>query len=108
MIQTKTRKEYREYREYDISKITITNEAPTSVRHKNRRGKYIHLFQTIKPGQRLKCPKEYVYNIHSSWLSYMKRNGIYGRIQMTLDCGDGFGGLWWIVDEQGQKAQEGV
>ena len=78
----------------EIEALTICDDAPKDNRKENA-SKYSELFEKMKPGQAIKCPKDKASTISQALRKWLEKTGERGlRAAQTSDYGDGMGRVW--------------
>lgn len=81
-----------------IALVEITNEPFTSWQRATAASEYAALFEKLGYNQRIKCPSKKVEAIAKALRTWIAQNEKAERplIRTRKDCGDGFGGVWWL------------
>ena len=92
--------------QYDVSLMSITPEPYEKFASKIVTSKYDDLFSKLGENQRLKCSPEAAGRVAAQlkkWLIARGHKNI--TTKSRTNCGDGFGGVWWMEAKESQAAQ---
>ena len=92
----KSRDAYKPATYVDVDSLVICADTPVFKRFQTA-SKYEAFFDSMKPGQCVKCLPEQAGQVSGALESYLKRNGISARVKSTCNYpADGMGRVWWL------------
>lgn len=100
MTKTKT------HDQYDVSLMSITPEPYEKFASKIVTSKYDDLFRNLKADQRLRVPIGAAARVSAQLKNWLKARGHKNiTVKSRTNCGDGFGGVWWMEAKESKAAQ---
>ena len=92
--------------QYDVSLMSITPEPYEKFANKIVTSKYDDLFSKLGENQRLKCQPEAAGRVAAQLKNWLIAHGHkHITTKSRTNCGDGFGGVWWIKAEEAPKTK---